>query len=190
MPSERRPVHDAVEDGDWVTIARLTRTRGNRGELAAISMTGHPERFADLGEVMLFGAEGFPESPRTFVVESVWEHRGRPVFKFAGVDTIGEAEALRGAEVRVPERERFPLPKGEYYHADLVGCEVVEVVTGVKLGRVRAFREEGGNGMLAVERETGGETLVPFHRSLCVEIDVAAKRIVVDLPPGLLDLNE
>ena len=189
MPSERRPVSDAVQHVEWVTIARLTRTRGNRGELAAISMSSHPERFADLGQVALFGGEGFPDGSRTFVVESVWEHGRRLVFKFAGVDTIDAAEALRGAEVCVPERERFPLPEGEYYHSDLAGCELFEA-GGALIGRVKQFREEGGNGLLVVEREAGGETLVPFHRNLCVEIDVAAKRIVVDLPAGLLELND
>jgi 16S rRNA processing protein RimM len=120
-------------------------------------------------------------------VEWVWEHRGRPVFKFRGVDSISDAELLQGAEVRIPAEERPELPPGEFYHSDLIGCDVVERQTGQVLGTVRELQEHGGPGLLAVDR-TEGELLVPFARSICTEIDVAGRRIVVDLPEGLKEL--
>jgi 16S rRNA processing protein RimM len=175
---------------EWVTVARLTRTRGNRGELAALSLSSHAERFQHLREVVLFGAQGFPGEARPFGVEEVWEHGPRLIFKFHGVDSISDAEWLRGAEVRVPMCERPALLPGEYYHSDLTGCEVVDRESGECLGVVTGWLDQGGSGLLEVESsEHGKELLIPFARAICVDIDVERKRIGVDLPEGLKELN-
>ena len=175
--------------GEWVTIARLMRTRGRRGELSAVSFSSHPERFAQLQRVALIGAEGYPGEIRTYEIEEIWEHGARLIFKFKGVDSISEAEKLRGAEVCVPAAERFPLPPDEYYQSDLVGCEVLERGTGRRVGRVADFLEAGGSGLLQVEGEGGEEILIPFTREICVRVDVERKQIEIDPPEGLLELN-
>jgi len=177
------------EEQEWITIARLLRTRGRRGELSAIGLSSHPERFERLRAVTLFGAEGFPDSPRVFRIEEIWEHGARLIFKFEGVDSISAAELLRGAEVRVPLSERFALPPGEYYHSDLVGCKVVEAGSRREIGAVKGFLEQGGNGLLQVIDKRGNEILIPFRTQICVEIDVEGKTIGVDPPEGLLELN-
>ncbi len=156
----------------------LTRTRGHHGELIAVPLSGRPERFRELRRVFLFG-DGSPAE-----VESVWNHQGRWIFKFRGIDTISDAERLAGAEVRVPVEERAGLPPGEYYHSDLIGCDVVDR-EGRPVGRVADFKDAGGSGLL--ELDSG--LLIPFARSICVEINPAQGRIVVDLPEGLADLN-
>ena len=177
------------ETADWIAIALLSRVRGRRGELVALPLGGPPERFQSLREVWLFGDDG-PLLPQArFEVESVWLHDGRPIFKFRGIDSIADAEPLAGAEVRVPRSERAPLAEGEFYQSDLVGCEVVDAATGASLGHVTGWQEGGGPGLLAVRRHDGGELLIPFARSICVKIDTDARRIVVNLPEGLAELN-
>ena len=167
-----------LSESDWVTVALLGKTRGNRGEITALSLTSKPERFETLREVYLFG------SGEKYVVESTWFHDATLIFKFRGVDTISDAERLSGAEVRIPISERVALDPGEFFESDIVGCEVVDRRTGKSLGRVSAWLEGGGAGLLSV-----GDLLIPFTRSICVEIDPAAKRIAVELPEGLEDLN-
>lgn len=167
------------EREQWVTVAVLGRVRGNRGELTAIDLSGRPGRLESLAEVWLFGDGARRE------VESVWYHDGRPVFKFRGIDTIGDAEPLVGSEVRVPFSQRAPLEPGEFYQEDLVGCEIVERATGERLGHVVKFHEYGGTPLLEVE----GGMLIPFARAICVEIEPERRRIAVDLPEGLKDLN-
>ncbi len=162
----------------------MSRAWGRRGELWAVSETGGAERFSDLKEVNLAG----PRGERQAEIESVWEHRGGLVFKFKGVDSITDAEALEGAEVRIPIEERRQLGADEYYLTDLVGCEVVERGTGRRLGVVGAYREYGGPPLLEIERE-GEPMLIPFARAICVEIDPAGRRIGVELPEGLAELN-
>ncbi len=161
---------------------------GRRGELIGPSLTAGPERFSGLERVYLFSRDA-AGPPQPVGLESVWEHRGQLVFKFQGIDSISDAERFRGAEVRIPRGERAPLAGGEYYQSDLIGCEVVERAGGNCLGRVTAFREYGGPSLLEVSAGAGEPLLVPFARAICVEIDVAARRIVVELPEGLKEIN-
>jgi 16S rRNA processing protein RimM len=106
------------------------------------------------------------------------------------VDTIGAAEALAGAEIQVPEGGLEPLESGRMFVADLLGC-AVETLDGRPLGLVVDVWEAGGAAVLVVERPEGkAELLIPLSETVCPVIDTAARRIVVDPPDGLLDLNE
>lgn len=175
----------------WIAIAVLGRSRGNRGEITALPLSGKPERYQALEEVYLFGtgagsgsgARG--DSGERYEVESTWFHNATLIFKFRGVDTISDAQRLSGAEVRVPLGQRTPLEPGEFFQSDLVGCQVVDRRTGQPLGTVTAWEDSGGSGLLVVD----GGLLIPFARSICVEIDPAAGRIAVELPEGLKELN-
>jgi len=204
--------------GDWVALARLMKPRGRVGELAAISLSSFPERFPELGEVYLFAPRperpagrthsasggsgdrrwnqstvnpsltGEPVQGQPFRVEHVWEHRGRWIFKFAGIDSISQAEPWRGAEVRIPRQQRHPLAEGEYYLADLVGLQVLDDRTGERLGVVEGWQESAGSVVLEVAGETGG-FLLPFARSMLERIDVAGGSIRISPPEGLVELN-
>jgi 16S rRNA processing protein RimM len=167
-------------NNDWVTVALLGKPRGNRGELAAISLSSKPERFESLERVFLSGHEN------PFEVEEIWEHKGALVFKLAGIDSINDAEKFYGCEVRVPFAERAPLEPGEYYHSDLVGCEVFDRANGQSIGKVLEVQEAAGGGLLVLD----GDVLIPFTSGLCKLIDIANRRIEVDVPEGLLNLNK
>jgi 16S rRNA processing protein RimM len=167
-------------DQDWVAIALLGKPRGNRGELTAISLSSKPERFDSIERVYLSG------HPEPFLIEEIWEHKGALVFKFEGVDSISDAEKYHGCEVRLPGAERAPLDPGEYYHSDLVGCDVIDLATGKSLGKVTALQDAGGGGLLVIDENL----LFPFATGLCKSIDIAQKRIEVEVPAGLLDLNQ
>lgn len=165
---------------EWVTIAVLGKPRGNRGEITAVSLSSHPERFSELRKVHLFG------DGRAFDIESVWEHEGTLIFKFGGVDSISDAEKLRGAEVRVPGSERATLDSGEFYHSDLVGCEVRERASGRAIGKVTGIEEYGGPALLEIDN---GRVLIPFVRAICVDIQPENRVILADLPDGLETLG-
>jgi 16S rRNA processing protein RimM len=120
-----------------------------------------------------------------FQVEQVWHHDGRPVFKFAGIDSIADAEKWTGADMLVPETERARPEEGEYSHADLIGCTVV---AAKPIGKVTGIEDYGGAPLLKVAAEDGREILIPFAKAICREIDIAAKIIRVELPEGLLEL--
>jgi len=165
---------------DWITVAVLGRPWGNRGELTAVSLSSKPERFARLTQVRLLDSGLLRE------VESVREHDGTLLFKFRGVDSISDAETLRGAEVQVPLAERVPLEPGEYFHSDLIGCEVRERASGRPIGRVTNFEEYGGPPLLEID---GGRMLIPFVKAICTDIQPEERLILADLPEGLEDMN-
>ena len=164
---------------DWIAVPLLGKTRGIRGEITALALSPKPERFEGLEEVFLFG------NGERLEVENTWFHQGTLIFKFRGVDTISDAERLYGAEVRLPIERRIPLEPGEFFQSDLLGCDIVDRRSGQSLGRVSAWQDGGGSGLLVV----GDGLLIPFVRAICVEIDTAGRRIAVDLPEGLKDLN-
>jgi 16S rRNA processing protein RimM len=163
---------------DWIVVGRLHRVRGNRGELAGEIYSSQPGRAEKLRDVML-DLNGLE---RPSVVEQVWYHGDRLIFKFAGIDSISEAEKWAGADVLVAAKERVKPEEGEYSHAALIGCQVIGV------GTVQGIEDCGGPTLLKVETPEGREVLIPFARAICREIDVAAKTIRVELPEGLLEL--
>jgi 16S rRNA processing protein RimM len=171
---------DAADAG-WVVVAQLGRPRGRRGELTAVALSSFPDRLRELRRVFLFAGGESVEME----IEEAWLHGDRWVLKFRGVDSIGDAERWRGAEVRVPAVERRPAAMGEYYLDDLVGCRVLARATGVELGRVTGWEEAGGQVLLSV----GNDVWIPFAARLLPRIDPAAGVIEVDLPDGLWDLN-
>jgi len=120
-----------------------------------------------------------------YQVEEVWEHAGALVFKFHGVDSISDAEKLRGAEVQVPRSERVELDPGEYFHSDIIGSEVRDRASGRVVGHVTNFEEYGGPPLIEID---GGRMLIPFVKAICVDIRPDMKLIQVDLPEGLEDL--
>jgi 16S rRNA processing protein RimM len=98
------------------------------------------------------------------------------------------AEDLKGQEILVHEENLHPLDKGKYYLFQLRGCSVVTKV-GDSVGPVKDVLFIEGNDLLVVERG-GRDVFIPFTESICIEIDLKGKRIVIDPPDGLLDLNE
>ena len=169
---------------EFVTVARIRRFQGRRGEVAAELLTDFPERFRPGASFQLW-KEGQPR--REACLEECWPHKGGIILKFAGVADISGAQQLAGWEVQVPYEERMPLPASAVYLSDLEGCTVVE--KGEALGKVQRVETGTGTALLVVATERG-ELLVPFAEAICKRVDVAAKVVEVDLPEGLRDLNQ
>jgi 16S rRNA processing protein RimM len=176
-------------NSSYVTLARILRPRGRRGEVAAEILTDFPERLTRLNSVLLWDGRN---EPRSCAVRACWLHNGQAIFHFEGADSINDAERFVGLQVQIPLEERLPLPIGSYYVTDLIGCEVWERGGG-KLGTVRGIQTTGettrGTPVLEVSAPTG-ELLIPLAQEICVRIDPVARRIEVVLPEGLRGLNE
>jgi 16S rRNA processing protein RimM len=176
---------------DRLTLARLLRPHGIRGEIAAEILTDFPKRLTKLREVWLWDARAGASADA--IVEKCWlsfTRGGQAVFKFAGVERIEDVEKFRGMEVQVPLSERMELPDGSYFISELVGCEVWEVDGDggqTKLGLVSGV-QESGTPVLEVQT-MDGEVLIPLATEICRLIDVKARRIEAVMPEGLRDLN-
>ena len=176
---------DSVLQPDFIAIARIARTRGNRGEVLADLYTDFPDRFDLLEEAWL----EFPDGRKQRVaIEDNWEHKGRRVLKFEGIDSIDSAEKVKGCWVVIPSDQAVKLPEGTYFDHDLIGCAVSDI-RGNRLGIVAEILHIAGNNQLVV-KDSNREYLIPVAESICIKIDIKGKQIIVDPPEGLMDLDE
>jgi 16S rRNA processing protein RimM len=168
---------------DLLLVGRVARAHGNKGQVIVNPDTDFPgDRFAE-GNVLLVEHGGRQVERR---IVSVRFQQGRPILALEGVETMNDAEALAGAELKVPASALAPLPGGTYYRHDLVGCEV-RTKDGQVVGKVTDVEGSLERSRLVVARQ-GGELLVPMVETICIEVDPPGKRIVIDPPEGLLDL--
>ena len=166
---------------DLVLVGRVARAHGNRGQVIVNLDTDFPDERFRVGAVVMVGP-----SATARAIREVRFHQGRPIIALEGIETMNEAEALAGAELKVPAAGT--LPEDTYYHYDLIGCEVTDR-SGKAIGPVT-----GVEGTMEMSRlviaGSHGEVLIPLVAEICTEIDVAGRRIVVNPPDGLLELNE
>ncbi len=167
---------------EFVTIARITRARGVRGEVTAQVLTDFPERFRNVSRVRLL----CDEKTQWAKVESFRFHRNRVILKFLGFESLDEASLLAGSEVQIPEEEAVVLPPGVYFHFQLMGCDVSE--GGRSLGRVVEVLETGGSTNLVVRTGDGADFMIPLAHRFVRSVDLASSCIQVELPEGLLEL--
>jgi len=173
---------------DWdemALVGRIARPHGLRGQVVINPETDFvEERFAEGATIWTRSAAGDEQ----LTVASLRVQNGRPVVGFEGFTRIEDVERLAGLELRVPEETLQALPPGTYYEHQLVGCSV-ETVAGDVVGSVAAV--EGGAGATRlVMNGPRGEILIPLAVDICVEIDVANRRIRIKPPDGLLELTE
>lgn len=167
---------------DLLLVGRVARAHGNKGQVIVNPETDFAEQRFQPGRTLLVGPAA---QPRRIV--TVRFQQGRPIVALEGIDTMNDAEALSGAELRMPAGALGPLPEGTYYHHDLIGCEVRDR-QGAVIGRVIAIEGTMDRSRLVVNGRRG-EVLIPLVAGICVSVDPAGRRIVVDPPEGLLELN-
>ncbi len=164
------------------------KTQGRRGEVAAELFTDFPERFEQRRRL----SGRLPKGERRVLeLEAFWLHKGRVVLKFKGVDSIGEAEKLIGAEIQIPRSERAELEPGAAFITDLVGCVLEDVRTGPEVGTIDGVATGAGEAPLLVVNAGKKEFLVPFAAQDLRAMDVTGrKKLVMELPEGMLELDK
>ena len=173
-----------TEWDDMAVVGRIARAHGNRGQVIVDPATDFPEERFKPGSVLQIRRGNVTES---VAVENVRFHRGRPIIGLSGIDTMDAAEALAGLELRIGADALQPLPMGSFYHHDLIDC-AVETPRGEPIGRVIGVEGDAAGSRLVVESKTG-EVLIPLAEGICVDVDVPGRKVVVEPPEGLLDLN-
>lgn len=172
---------------EFVTLARVVKTQGRRGEVAAEIHSDVPDRFAPGMKLSALTA-----SRRELEIEDLWPHKGLVVFKFAGVDSISDAEKLIGAELQVPRTERASLEPGWTYVSDLVGCTLFD--HGREIGRVDDVQFGAGEAPLLVvkrgqEFPPRASFEIPFAEAYLERVDAARREVRMNLPEGMLEIN-
>ena len=174
---------------EFITVARVAKTQGRRGEVAADLFTDFPERFEQRRHLWALRSDG---QRRELDLEEFWPHKGRMVFKFAGIDSIDDAETLIGSEIQIPREQRAELQDGAVFVSDLVGCAVSARSGDEKsreLGRVEDVIFGAGEAPLLQIKDGKKEHLIPFVERFVEKMDLAARRITMMVPEGLLELD-
>ncbi|RZU43485.1 ribosome maturation factor RimM [Edaphobacter modestus] len=191
-----------VDASTWVVLAHLLRPQGRKGELLAELLTDFPDRFVDRKDLFLISSSNAEDqSARPVDITSSWppvgKNKGRIVLQFAGVDTISAAEAYVGMDVVVPADHRVPLEDESIYISDLVGCIVREETREIgRIGDVQfpaapdGSRLSNAAPLLVVTTNDGEEVLIPFVKAFVKNLDLTARRLVMSLPAGLVEVNQ
>jgi 16S rRNA processing protein RimM len=169
---------------DFITIAKVVKTQGRIGEVAAEIFTDFPEKFSERKQVFALLPD---DSRRELHLEDAWPHKGQMVLKFAGIDSINDAEALLRAEIQIPKAARAELEEGAVWISDLVSAEVFD--HGKLLGVVKEVQFGFGEAPMLVVAVGKKELMVPFAVEFIVKQDLTAKRLDMNLPKGLLDVD-
>ena len=166
-------------------VGQVARPHGIRGDVVVNPATDFPEeRFAPGAE--LFVKRG--TAVERLTVTRARMQRGRPVIGLSGVSDMNGALEYAGLEFRVPVEQLIALPPGTFYRHDLAGCQVV-TTDGTVVGTVRDVEGAMTGSRLVVQSVDGADVLIPLADEICVSIAPADRRIVIDPPEGLLDLN-
>ena len=171
------------ETAKRVCVGVVTGPHGVRGAVRIKSVTETPE------DVARYGPLADETGVRRFELRLVGAGKGVVIARLSGVADRNQAEALRGLRLYLP-RSALPQPDAEeFYHADLIGLEAV-LGDGTPIGRVRAIHDFGAGDTLELARPDAPPVMVPFTRAVVPQVELAAGRLVLDPPPGLLDENE
>lgn len=166
------------DEPEYLVIARVVSPQGNRGEVKAEIVTDFPERFATTRAVWL------GDERRRFPLESYRLGDRTVILKLEGIDSIAEADELRGMLVEVPEAEAVRLPEGHYFWHQIVGLAVV-TTGGESLGTVGDILQTGANDVYVVNGPRG-EILIPAIKETIKSIDLEAGVMTVE-PQQWLD---
>jgi len=169
---------------EFITVARVAKTQGRHGELAVEVHSDVPDRFK-VG--LRLAALGNDARRRELEIEDLWPHKAHMVLKFAGVDSISDAEALVGCELQVPREERGQLEPGWAYICDLVGCDVI--ADGRELGKITDVRFGAGEAPLLVVQAGKREHEIPYAQAYLDNVDLEKRQIRMLLPAGMLELD-
>lgn len=173
----------------FVAIARIVRPQGRRGEVLADILTDFPEKFVQRKQLWL-AAEN-ESHRRECTLEDHWLHKGRIVLKFAGVDSITDAESLKGMLVEIPRELRSELEPGAAYVSDLVGSTVLDTSSSGlrKIGIIADVQQGSGTAPLLLVKDGDLNYEIPFAEEYIVRFDATNKLLEMKLPEGLLDVN-
>lgn len=166
---------------DYLAVGKVVNTHGIKGELKVIPITSDISRF----DYLLFVTANYGGTFKEFRVIGCRIHKGFVLIRLKGIDTMSDAEKLKGQELFVHRKHAVELEEDEYFICDLIGIDVYE--EDKLLGQLTDVLETGSNDVYIVQDSNMREILIPALKSVVESIDIEGKRMQVKLPEGLID---
>ncbi len=164
---------------EFIIIGQVVAPRGIKGKLKVGVVTDFPQRFAPRSQIYI------NREPMT-IASTEW-HKGKAIIKLDTIDSIEEAEKLRGQAIEIHHSQLQPLPEGQYYHFQLIGLEVWTTQEEL-LGNITEILTAESNDNYVV-RGAKGEILIPAIEDVVKSVDLDKGRITIEAIEGLLGLN-
>lgn len=164
-------------------VGKIVNTHGLRGEVKVVPWTDYPEVFEEISSVFISRRD----ETREYKIKSVKYQKNNVILKLSGIDTIDEAEKLRGVILTTERSQLGELPEGTYYIADLIGLAVYDE-SETLLGTISDVLQTGSNDVYVVKRDAGRDLLIPVIDGVVLAVDIDGGRVRVHLMEGLTDL--
>ena len=168
------------QEPEYITIGTILSPSGIKGKMKVDINTDFPERFSPSSEVYI--------NRQPVTIESVEWHKGRVIIKVSAVNSVEDARKMQGQLVEIHRSQLYVLPKGQYYHFELIGLEA-RTTEGEVLGEVIDIMATPGNDTYIVNGPRG-EILIPATEDVVKSIDLDEGLLVIEPVDGLLSLNE
>ncbi|MFZ5981770.1 MAG: ribosome maturation factor RimM [Candidatus Zixiibacteriota bacterium] len=165
-----------AESPEFITVGRLGKTRGVKGEIYVTPLTDFPERFVDQKEIFIDHRGQWVK----YKIESARLVSGRPVLKIEGLDSPEDAARFTNRQLAVPRNQLVELPEGSFYIFELMGCSVYDAENGELIGELVEVQQLPANDVYVIKKKDGGEVLMPAIRRLVEEVDIENKKITID----------
>ena len=165
---------------EFITIGQILAPWGIKGKLKVDVVTDFPQRFTPSSKVYI--------NRQPMTINSADWHKKKVIIKLNNIDSIEQAQSLRGQPVEIHHSQLEPLPEGQYYHFQLIGLEVW-TTQGELLGNITEILTAQSNDNYVVSGAKG-EVLIPAIEDVIKSIDLNKGRIVIEAIEGLLTLNQ
>ncbi len=165
-----------------ITIGRISRVRGLKGEVVVIPLTDDPKRFAKLKKVTI----STDQTTQELMVEKAKEFKGKVLLRLKQVENPTEAKKLVGGFIQIERDQIVKLPAGRYFIFDIIGLEVL-TTNGEKIGKIKEVVSLPANDVYLVEGEKR-QYDIPAIKKVVKKIDLKKKQMIIELMEGLLDL--
>ncbi|MDO6449662.1 ribosome maturation factor RimM [Oceanobacillus profundus] len=163
-------------------VGKIVNTHGIRGEVKVLRISDFEERFAP-GEKLFVVKD---EQSIELEITAHRMHKGFDLLQFEGYTNINDVETFKGCKLKISEAQLTELQQDEYYYHEIIGCEVF-TTAGENIGKIKEILSPGANDVWVVKQQAGKDILIPYIDDVVTEVDVANKKIVVELMEGLLD---
>ena len=184
-----------------IKIGKIVNAVGLKGEVKVYSYAGENDRFEKLDRIIAGSSQSGssqsggakraackkPQSDMEFEIEKVRYQKNMVILKLRGVDDRNQAEALKDMDVFITEDDLEELPDDTFYVRDLIGCQVVDINDGKKLGVVSDLIQNSAQDIYQIDLAEGGQALIPAVEQFIKNVDIENKTITVSLIPGLID---
>lgn len=166
---------------DLIAIGEIVKSQGIKGQLKVVPLTDDPNRFGTLRRVYKKGIGGMQE----LIIENYQVFNQYVLLKLRGIDNLAAADSLGRGLIYIPRNERLKLPPDRFYHDQILDLKVY-TEDGKYLGIINQILETGSNDVYCVQGSSR-QVLIPGLKSVVKEVDPEQGRMVVQLPPGLLE---